>query len=356
MAVASQEPRRTPRKAKHVTPGIPKERRCNRCPERPLLRQCAHSAQARKSMAYLLLNQNLQDASPTTPSQRHRDSTDEIPIDPALQQTSEQQRPNTQDSSPVRPQSPPYTQRRPRPTDDPLSLEELASDDEPNSSGIPDRSSPAPSQSNFTFVNLDSRAARFNLSSAASTPSVSRSGSSRIRVSQKNQPYGRVKGAMRGNIEWNIPRRRELEPYDSARENRTKQFQLRMARILQRCEELANVTGCWLYLSGQIATSNHGFVHFASDSLIRDADQRMNDLHAFHSNMHTALSRATVRDVAQVEMENVQVRAQLAEARQSEAAARQSVSEMQEKLEEQGRKLARILQLLPSSGVDVSEV
>ncbi|KAK7030893.1 hypothetical protein VNI00_014003 [Paramarasmius palmivorus] len=396
-------PRQTPRKAKHITPGAPKERRCNRCPDRPLLRECAHSAQARKTSsknapvtqqslasqvsspdtpvleapplhpqarlgAHLLLNQNLQDILPLTPSQHRRVSVEDIPIDPALQAS--EQPASHELATPTRPQSPPYTQTRPRPQSPPytqrrpneehLSLEELASDDDQPSNLCPDRSSPAgPRQSNLTFVNLNSQSARFSSSSvtsAASTPSASRSGSSRIRVSQKNQPYGRIKGAMRGNLEWNVPRRREVEPYDLTRENRTKQFQLRMARILQRCEEVANVTGCWLYISSQIATSNHGFVHFASDALIRDADQRMNDLHAFHSNMHTALSRATVRDVAQVEMENVQVRAQLAEAKESEAAARQSVSEMQKKLDEQERKLARILELLPSADVNESAI
>ncbi|KAK7043038.1 hypothetical protein VNI00_008776 [Paramarasmius palmivorus] len=379
MTLAS--PRRTPRKAGHPTPGAPKERHCKRCPNRPLLRECAHSAKARKTtvssidktplasqhspvqlpvsdptvslrpphpQAYLLLGQNLQAASPTTPT--HHSSTN-IPVDPALHQVTALQGTRVEQSSPLRPDLPPYTQRRV----DTDPFEDIGSEYDndrlSSPSPGPEASSPV-SNGNLTFVNLNSNSARFS----SSTPSVSRSGSSRVRVSQKNQPYGRVKGAMRGNLEWNIPRRRSVEPYNASRESRTTQFQRRMSRILQRCEEVANVTGCWLYISSQLATSNHGFVHFASDALIRDADQRMNDLHAFHSNMHTALSRATVRDVAQVEMENVQVRAELTEAKKSEAAARESLNDLQKKLEEQERKMARILDLLPEAGVDVSHL
>ncbi|KAK7060733.1 hypothetical protein VNI00_000465 [Paramarasmius palmivorus] len=263
-----------------------------------------------------LLNQALHNASPVTPTRQPAVSDSSSPPQPSVQPSYEPPLDN--------PQLPPYTQAARR------------REDTPFDNGPTRHSSPSlgfsPPRGSSPGGNSDHTTLPTNSGSPAASATQT---SGRVRVSQKNQPFGRVHGAMRGTLEWNVPRRRAKEPYETSRELRTKTFKERMERILQRCEEVANVTGCWLYISSQMATSNHGFVHFASDALVRDADQRMNDLHAFHSNMHTALSRATVRDVAAVEMEN---------------------AELKDKLEKQEQKMDKILSLLSTSGVDLSRL
>ncbi|EEB91644.1 hypothetical protein MPER_09968 [Moniliophthora perniciosa FA553] len=137
---------------------------------------------------------------------------------------------------------------------------------------------------------------------------------------------------------------------------RTKIFKERMATILQRCEELCNVTGCWLYMSAQLATSNHGFVHFASDALVRDVDTRMNDVHALHSNMYSALCKATIRDVAQAEMETAQVRSQLAQAKAAEAAAVDNAAALQKQLDAREEMMAKLRSMLTDVGFNLSDL
>ncbi|KAK7020288.1 hypothetical protein VNI00_017740 [Paramarasmius palmivorus] len=354
-------PRRSPRKATSLSIA-PKARHCNRCPDKPLLRECSiHSAKAKKAARSsnqaptpIFMSEN-QPA--TNTSKDNRDSTDFV-LDPRLveedrlrdaarqasasedllRNAARQSSPEGAAEGQIQNHIPSQLFPPSSPLHDPTSDQTLI-----NFEGDPVHGTP------LRFVN--SNPSGLSTPSRASSVTVASQSQKkkRIRVSGKTQPFGRVKGAMRGELEWNIPRRREREQYESSRELRTKCFNVRIERIVQRCEEVARATGCWLYFSAQHRFSDHGFVHYASDRLLSDGGDLINEVHTLHSNMYDALQKATIRDVAQAEMD-------AARAREGEQAALKDVAALQDTVANKDVVIEKLRAVVLANGLDLDSL
>ncbi|KAK7019196.1 hypothetical protein VNI00_018154 [Paramarasmius palmivorus] len=364
--MTTTSPRRSPRKTSHPS-HAPKERHCKRCPGRPLLRECEHSAKAKKQVARQSRRHEAQSAktpagdpttnssasqAPNSPSpapSRETAPRAETPIDPALLG------PNEGPVGPPLYPLPAHLRGAPQmPTPSPQPANSSISCSSPARPST--QSSPHPAGSTFITFNGDN--ATFNADHINNNRSMHTDDDDKddqdtnkcVRVSKKNPVYGFVRGSMRGEIPWDVPRRHPKEPYEASRELRTKAFNERVKRIVERCEEVANVTGCWLYFSAHLSTSNHGFVHFVSKNLNADAGGALDEIHSLHSNLYTSLSKATIRNVAEVEMEAAKTREELRKTKEAEASALTAVDSLQRSIADKDKIIEELRSVLLARG------
>ncbi|KAK7019227.1 hypothetical protein VNI00_018127 [Paramarasmius palmivorus] len=164
--------------------------------------------------------------------------------------------------------------------------------------------------------------------------SSSSTGSSRIRASLGNPVFGKVEGAYRGSRLFDVARTRPLKPPRTRRV--AKHFHERMNALLTRCEDLAHETGCWLYISAQLPTSNVPFTHFSSERLRAEGGTILDEVHDASDRMYDTLVSARRRDNAQLASEIIHANRERDAAREAEATAIQRASQLEAVLREAG--------------------
>ncbi|PPR05181.1 hypothetical protein CVT26_012267 [Gymnopilus dilepis] len=298
--------RRTPRrknvvaqdgvsKSPTIPDGVKKQRRCNRCPGRPLTIQCQHTKQGEKYLREQALRQELRAPSP--------DIQDEQTQVQDLRTPSSSQRSDTEGAS-----SPSHEEQTPEVHGD-VFLEQttLADTTSAFSSSLMPPSLPG-SQGIGDVSSTPSTA-------TVSTPSTVSSISKRkqVRTTASNPYNGFVVGAFRGQEPFSVVRGHPLPAPIADTQKASKHFTSTISSILTKCEDLANQTGCWLFLGAQHPTAKLGAVNYASPRLRRDATEDSGSVATSFCRLTTKLIRAknsdTLKLADELEMSRKQVQA-----------------------------------------------
>ncbi|KAJ7096215.1 hypothetical protein C8R44DRAFT_748752 [Mycena epipterygia] len=92
----------------------------------------------------------------------------------------------------------------------------------------------------------------------------------RVRSSQKDPAFGKVKGVYRGSEPLELVRARLPGPPITDRKKCSTHFGRKIKDLLERCEELSNETSCWLFVTAHHANAREPFYHYSSPRLLRD--------------------------------------------------------------------------------------
>ncbi|KAJ7739669.1 hypothetical protein DFH07DRAFT_778655 [Mycena maculata] len=100
----------------------------------------------------------------------------------------------------------------------------------------------------------------------------------RLRSSKHSPIFGFVKGAYRGSDPLQIVRSREARKPLTSRSEVSHRFSKKTRELIERCEDLATETSCWLSFSAQHINANEAFFHYTSPRLLRDGKKDMEDI------------------------------------------------------------------------------
>ncbi|KAK7030570.1 hypothetical protein R3P38DRAFT_2774890 [Favolaschia claudopus] len=173
------------------------------------------------------------------------------------------------------------------------------------------------------------------------------SGTSRMRVTKKNQLHGNVVGAMRGAKKFEITRMKPLRPPIESQAEASARFLRSASDIIERCERLSNETGCWLYFSTQHVFAQKPFLHYTSPRLLKegkkDAEQITNHFNKLYASLIACRnedSKQLHKRLVSAEEEKKAATDALAAARSAEQVAIQQAESSQQQLDFQSEELA----------------
>ncbi|KAF6756413.1 hypothetical protein DFP72DRAFT_846727 [Ephemerocybe angulata] len=99
-----------------------------------------------------------------------------------------------------------------------------------------------------------------------------------VRATVANPYHGHVAGAQRGIDTFKIVRKHAPPaPLDSTKDAAA-YFNQSIGPIIERCEDIARKTGCWLFIGAQHITAQNGMVHYVSPRLVSDAPEEIEDI------------------------------------------------------------------------------
>ncbi|KAK7021881.1 hypothetical protein VNI00_017170 [Paramarasmius palmivorus] len=133
-------------------------------------------------------------------------------------------------------------------------------------------------------------------------------GQPRIRPCKSNPVYGLVDGAKRGCETWDVPRKGPKLDTLATWADCNKRFNEKMQAILRLAEEMAEETGCWVYLAAQMPTGRHQYTHYTCRRLRKEAPGPINDINAIAYKMFQGLVNSRRKDVLQTELEIAEAR------------------------------------------------
>ncbi|KAK7055926.1 hypothetical protein R3P38DRAFT_3566036 [Favolaschia claudopus] len=133
-----------------------------------------------------------------------------------------------------------------------------------------------------------------SLESPGSTPTPR----ARIRASNGNPAFGKVQGAYRGSETADIIRSRAQRQKISDRKECSARFGRKTKELIERCEDLAQETGCWLFFTAQHPYAKEPFYHFASSRLLRDSKTDVETIINQFNKIFASLLAGRQRDAA----------------------------------------------------------
>ncbi|KAJ6477492.1 hypothetical protein DFH09DRAFT_1108600 [Mycena vulgaris] len=118
----------------------------------------------------------------------------------------------------------------------------------------------------------------------------------RDRPSKKTPIFGKVKGAYRGSKPLEIVRQRGSRALISDKIACTQRFTRKSRELIERCEDLAQETSCWLFFTAQHVNANEPFLHYSSPRLLRDGKSDIEDITNEFNKLFISLSAARQRE------------------------------------------------------------
>ncbi|KAJ7849342.1 hypothetical protein B0H13DRAFT_1869607 [Mycena leptocephala] len=185
----------------------------------------------------------------------------------------------------------------------------------------------------------------FSTTEGAATPNESNQGTpttGRERASKKNPVFGKVKGAYRGSEPLEIIKQRDYRPAILDRAQCTQRFSKKTRDLIEKCDELAQETSCWLFFSAQHINANEAFLHYSSPRLVKEGRKEVEDLTNDFNKLYINLMAARQRNAAEMskklqaaEEKQASTSKALDEAAQELETARKDAAEEKKRLEEQ---------------------
>ncbi|KAK7033998.1 hypothetical protein VNI00_012428 [Paramarasmius palmivorus] len=182
-------------------------------------------------------------------------------------------------------------------------------------------------------------------------------GQPRIRPCKSNPVYGLVDGAKRGCETWgwvctgfltfliltdllDVPRKGPKLDTLATWADCNKRFNEKMQAILRLAEEMAEETGCWVYLAAQMPTGRHQYTHYTCRRLRKEAPGPINDINAIAYKMFQGLVNSRRKDVLQTELEIAEARTDVQRLTKENEMLARSQSAAQEVIERLRSRLA----------------
>ncbi|KAK7030575.1 hypothetical protein R3P38DRAFT_2774895 [Favolaschia claudopus] len=94
----------------------------------------------------------------------------------------------------------------------------------------------------------------------------------------------------------NIVRKSPLKPAMNERRKAGARFTRRSQEFIEKCENLAEETSCWLFIAAQHPNATEPFYHYSSPKLIRDAKTDVEDITNLFNTLFTNLKTARQQD------------------------------------------------------------
>ncbi|KAJ7753388.1 hypothetical protein DFH07DRAFT_774138 [Mycena maculata] len=102
----------------------------------------------------------------------------------------------------------------------------------------------------------------------------------RVRITNTNALHGLVEGARRGGqaLDEEIPRMRKLRGPIENRGDSTRRFLRLVKDIMERCEQVSQETGCWLFFTAQHMFAKEPFLHYASPRIRKEGRKEVEEI------------------------------------------------------------------------------
>ncbi|EEB91589.1 hypothetical protein MPER_10029, partial [Moniliophthora perniciosa FA553] len=129
-------------------------------------------------------------------------------------------------------------------------------------------------------LSANAEAASGGKKSRRKRPPLTKPGEDRIRPCKSNPCYGFVDGVKRGSETWEVARKAPKYEMLSSWAECNKKFNDRVQALARTAEEMADETGCWVYLACQMPAGRHEYTHYTCYRLRKEAPGAVNDLNA----------------------------------------------------------------------------
>ncbi|KAJ7740001.1 hypothetical protein DFH07DRAFT_965494 [Mycena maculata] len=100
----------------------------------------------------------------------------------------------------------------------------------------------------------------------------------RVRITNTNALHGLVEGARRGGQALEIPRMQKLRGPIENRGDSTRRFLRLVKDIMERCEQVSQETGCWLFFTAQHMFAKEPFLHYASPRIRKEGRKEVEEI------------------------------------------------------------------------------
>ncbi|KAJ7704644.1 hypothetical protein B0H14DRAFT_2548090 [Mycena olivaceomarginata] len=185
-----------------------------------------------------------------------------------------------------------------------------------------------------------------DLQNTASSPATTPTPRSRIRPSKANPTFGKVKGAYRGSEPAGIVRTRPKKEALTDRKACSQRFSRKTKELIERCEDLAQETGCWLFFTAQHTHAKEPFYHYTSPRLLRDSKSDVETVTNTFNKLFASLLAARQKDASLMHKQLEEVQAAQASSSRALEEALNERELAQNKLEDANKRLEEYKALL----------